>query len=113
MKIKLALSLFALLLSVNAWGGTAPNAADYTINVHVTRARMSDGRLEKLNVVIDGAKYELEAGTPAPYALLALGDYKAKVVKDERKESYYSIREYEFLFPNNKTTRFFVVGQTE
>jgi hypothetical protein len=99
-----------LLLSAYAWAGSAPNPADYTINVHVTRSRIPDG---KVNVVIDGKKYELQAESPSHNMLLALGDYKAKVAKDEHRESYYSLREYEFLFPDNKTKRFVVAGQTE
>jgi hypothetical protein len=111
MKTKLVLSLVALLLSAYASAGAAPNPADYTISVHVTRSR-SVGLDGRLNVVIDGKKYELQAGA-IPQGLLALGDYKAKIVRDEHKESYYSIREYEFLFPGNKTRRFTVVGETE
>jgi hypothetical protein len=99
------------MLSVYAFAGTAPNPADYTISVHVTRTR-SVGLDGRLNIVIDGKKYELQAGA-VPQGVLALGDYKAKVVRDEHKESYYSIREYEFLFPDNKTRRFTVVGETE
>jgi hypothetical protein len=45
--------------------------------------------------------------------LLALGDYKAKLVKDEHKTTYGSNQVYEFLFPDKKTRQFTVVGQTE
>jgi hypothetical protein len=109
MKTMRALSFVALLLATYAWAKAAPNPADYTINVHVTRSRMEFG---KLNVVIDGKKYLLEGGTE-PGKTLALGDYKAKVVKDEHAESYYLHREYEFMFPDNKTKRFSVIGATE
>jgi hypothetical protein len=44
---------------------------------------------------------------------LALGDYKAKLVKDEHKKTYESLQEYEFLLPDKKTRKFSVVGQTE
>jgi len=44
---------------------------------------------------------------------LALGDYKAKLVRDEHKTSYESAQVYEFLFPDKKTRRFEVVGQSE
>jgi len=47
------------------------------------------------------------------FNLLALGDYKAKLVKDDHKTPYESIRMYEFQFPDKKTRKFAVAGQTE
>jgi len=108
----------AVLLSVSAfaWAGSSPNPAEYSVNVHVSRSRMvNDGRsiayVQKLNVVIDGKKYELESG--GPNTLLAVGDYKAKLVRDEHHGTYDSFQVYEFLFPDQKTRKFTVVGQTE
>jgi hypothetical protein len=63
-----------------------------------------------LNVVIDGKKYELQSEL-AIGRLLALGDYKAKLVTN-RKSAYEALRVYEFLLPD-KTRRYEVVGQTE
>jgi hypothetical protein len=111
------ITLAALLLfSAFAWAGDKPNPADYTVNVHVTASRMVSERdynidVQKLNVVINGKKYELESGGEG--TLLALGDYKAKLVKDEHKGTYDSLQVYEFLFPDQKTRKFTVVGQTE
>lgn len=99
-----------LMLSAFAWAKDNPNPADYTINVHVTRSRNS-GDSQRLNVIINGKKYELQRSYFQ--AVLALGDYKAKFVKDEHKEAYDSVQEYEFLFPDQKTGKFAVVGQTE
>jgi hypothetical protein len=65
-----------------------------------------------LGVVIDGKNYNLQSEI-ALYFLLALGDYKAKLVKDEHKTTYDSLQIYEFLFPDNKTRRFVVIGQSE
>ncbi len=45
--------------------------------------------------------------------LLSLGDYKAKIVRDDHKVTYDSYKIYEFLFPDQKTRKFIVVGQTE
>ncbi len=104
-----------LLFSMLAWAGEAPNPADYTVNVHVIRSRMvPDGGnyFQKLNVVIDGKKYELRSYSVS-FMLLALGDYKAKLVKDDHKGTYDSYKIYEFLFPDQKTRKFTVVGQTE
>jgi hypothetical protein len=114
---KIALAALLLLVSAFAWAGTNPNPAEYTINVHVSASRIVhyDEKLssysQMLNVVIDGKKYELESRSPN--MLLAIGDYKAKLVKDEHKGTYDSLQVYEFLFPDQKTRKFTVVGKTE
>ena len=100
-----------LLLSAHTWAGGNPNPAEYTVNIHVKSSSIAGGQ-QDLSVVIDGKKYDLESET-VPRALLALGDYKAKLVKDEHKTTYDSVRVYEFLFPDNKMRKFTVVGQTE
>jgi hypothetical protein len=100
-----------VLLSAFALAGANPNPADYTINVHVSKSR-TVGAQQRLNVVISGKKFRLEGTGPA-YMLLALGDYKAKLAKDEHKGTGDSLQIYEFLLPGQKTRRFWVVGQTE
>jgi hypothetical protein len=117
MRSKLALFLFWLLLAANAWAGTAPNAADYVINVHVSKSCMVRGdnsalHWQKLSVVIDGKNYKLES-VGAPNMLLTPSDYKARLTKDEQKKEYESLQIYEFLFPDQKTRRFVVVERTE
>jgi hypothetical protein len=111
---KLTLAIL-LLLSTLAWAAD-PNPADYTINVHVTTSRMvlegdANAFNQELNVIIGGKKYELRCSSIN--ALLALGDYKAKLVKDEHRTTYDSYQVYEFLFPDKKTRKFDVVGQSE
>jgi hypothetical protein len=104
-----------LLFSALVWAGTIPNPADYAINVHVSASRMlpeSGARWQELSVVINGKNYQL-VSDDVPNMLLALGDYKAKLVKDEHKAAYESYQIYEFLFPDQKTRKFVVVGQTE
>ena len=98
-----------LMLSAFAWAGATPNPTDYIINVHVTRAHYSHS-LQKLDVVINEKKFELEGSESM---LLALGDYKAKLVKDDHRSSYGSSQEYEFLYPDQKIKRFWVIGQSE
>lgn len=112
---KLAIAVL-LLFSALAWAGGEPNPADYTINVHVSSSRMVvEGNpiafSQELNATIDGKKYELWSSSVN--ALLALGDYKAKLVRDDHRTTYDSYRVYEFLFPDNKTRKFVVVGITE
>ena len=50
-----------------------------------------------------------------PNALLSLGDYKAKQVKNDhwRGAAYDSYEVYEVLLPDKNTRRFIVVGQSE
>jgi len=106
-----------LMASVLAWAGPDPNPAEYTINIHVSSSRLvAEGRsnayLQRLNVVIAGKKYELESGFPVN-AMLEIGDYKAKLIRDEHHTEYDSLQVYEFLFHDKKTRKFEVVGQTE
>lgn len=108
-KITLAVLLF--LFSAFAWAGTPPNPADYTVNVHVSRSRyVRNGQW--VNVTIDGKKYELECFNNTG-ELLALGDYKARLVKDQHRTTYDSYQMYEFLLPDQKTRKFTVKGQME
>jgi hypothetical protein len=107
---KIALAVL-LSLSAFAWAGTNPNPADYAITVHVSKSYIGTHGEQKVSVIIDGKKYELAA--TGDTMLLALGDYKAKLVKDKHKGTYGSRQVYEFLLPDQKTRKFHVVGQTE
>ena len=92
-----------------------------TINIHVTSSYVvaSPGRFEgaysaqKLDVLVDVKKYELTASVPNKGGLLKPGDYKARLVRDEHQSAYEASQEYEFQFPDKKTRKFFVSGQTE
>ena len=106
------IALAALLLSAFVWAGTPPKPADYTINVHVSKSYFGTHGEQRADAVIDGKKYELVAGPDYPM-LLALGDYKAKLVKDEHRGTYGFRQEYEFVFSDQRTKKFRVVGQTE
>jgi len=111
--------LCVLLVSTFVWA--APNTNEYTINIHVTSSYVveSPGKFEgsatvqKLNVLVDGKKYELTALATKRGGLLTPGDYKARLVRDEHQTTYESSQEYEFLFTDKKTRKFFVTGQTE
>lgn len=88
--------VFFLLCSALCQAAAAPS--DYNINVPVSATRMvlqehSAGR-QSLTVTIDGKKYELDS-LGYPNALLMLGDYKARLVKDQHwAGSYDSWRVY-------------------
>lgn len=62
--------------------------------------------------MIDGKNYGLESEGDVN-VLLAVIDYKAKLVKDEHRTKYDSYKVYEFLFSDQRTRRFIVVSQTE
>ncbi len=99
-----------LLASASAWAGTDPNPADYSVDVHVSSSNIDTGAL-RLNAVIDGKNYELQGF--AGGSLLALGDYKAKLVEEKHKTSYEFQMVYEFLFPDKRVSKFTVLGQWE
>ena len=105
-------TLFVLLLLATL-APAAPAPEEYSINVHVTSSYLvpGPGGSQGLDVIIEGKKYQLSA---ASYGyLLALGDYKAKLIEVKHKSSYESDRRYELLFPDGKTRGFYVVGQSE
>jgi hypothetical protein len=105
----------AILLLLSTFASAAdPKPADYAINVHVSASRLvREGHgAQDLDVIIDGKKYELQSDLGVG-DLLALGDYKAKLVQNDHRTDYDSHQAYEFLFPDNKTRRFDVVGQWE
>jgi hypothetical protein len=68
--------------------------------------------LQKLTVLIGEKRYELSA-MARKHGLLAPGDYKARLSRDEHKTAFESKQEYEFLFPDKTTRKFFVTGETE
>jgi len=111
-------TFLATLLLALAWSApAAPNPADYTITVHVRSSRLvnmfagKDAFLAQyLTVSINGKKYELEA---AGGSRLRLGDYKAKVEKDNSPRPYEYDRAYEFLFADGSTRKYWVVGEEE
>ena len=107
--------IFLLLCSASCW---AAPASDYNLNLHVSATRMvrEPGSLvhyQSLMVTIEGKKYELES-LDRPNALLMLGDYKARLVKDQHWAGPYdSYRVYELLLPDNKKRQFVVVGESQ
>jgi hypothetical protein len=104
------IAIAILLFSPLALAAGGPNPSEYTVNVHVCSSSMDPHGNQLLDVVIDGKKYELKSEL-AIGRLLALGDFKAKLVTNH-KTAYESFQVYEFLFPD-KTRQYDVVGQTE
>jgi hypothetical protein len=120
--MKRAVLFVTLLLA--AIVSAAPNPDEYSISVHVSSSNWvmrpsTSGPLlfQRLSIIIDGKKYELEGairwGNTSAVPVLALGDYKAKLVQDQHKNAYEFSQTYEFLFPDKKTRKFIVMGQIE
>jgi hypothetical protein len=118
--------LFAILLTAStlAWAEKAPNPADYTTVVHVQSSHLVDvcrgssnlvrcGKTQqRLNVVINGKKYELNSKDDSDF-VLRTGDYKAKgweIVPPELSEYHM---ELDILFPDGTTRKYVVVGESE
>jgi hypothetical protein len=94
-----------LLCSAFAWAGqkVASDPSQYTVNIHVSESRLLiPADRQMLTASIDRKKYKLRSEFYRA-TVLALGDYKAKLVKDERKVPYELNQWYELLFPDNKT----------
>jgi hypothetical protein len=108
-----------LILAATCWGQS--NATQYPVTVHVIssywvieQTSIGPRGYQKLNVTIDGRKLECKAEVPSGKpTLLAVGDYKAKLVEDIHKRSYESMQTYEFRFADNTTRKFMVTGQSE
>ena len=79
------------------------------VPLHGNRKRILEGRAD---VVVDGKKYEPTA-LGAKTGIINTRRYKARFVQDEHRTSYDSFQEYEFLFPDKKTRKLLVPGQTE
>jgi hypothetical protein len=45
--------------------------------------------------------------------VLKLGDYKAKLVKDDRSSAFFIMQAYEILFPDGTKKKFDVVGVSQ
>ncbi len=133
--MKKVLITLAILSMVPALAFAKPNPANYTLTAHVqsshfvlecdsilvgggsTAGHTICSKNLHLNVVIDGKKYELDGG--GYDYLLRLGDYKAKMLPDDSSASsnppadYEYHRKFEFLFPDGKTRKYSVVGESE
>jgi hypothetical protein len=122
-----ALPAAALLFSLivvcahSAAGAEAKNdPSQYPVTVHVSAAASaspSNYAVEILTVTIDGKHYQLAgsgfSGKVCCSGLINLGDYHAKLMKDQHKTSYESLQQYEILFPDGSTRKFDVIAQSE
>jgi hypothetical protein len=118
--------LVALLMTVaTGWSEKpAPNPAEYTVAIHVQSSRLTpacsdvtNGNsfcrwTQHLTVLINEKKCELDSTIVTP-DLLRVGDYKAKMLKEETKHPYEYLRTYEFLFSDGTIRDYYVMGESE
>ena len=104
----------------------APNSADYITTIHVQTSRIASDCSDvtngtsvcfwnqHLDVTIDGKKYEMVGNRAKKNVyVLRLGDYKAKVLKEDTSRTYEYNRSYELLFADGTTGDFQVTAEIE
>ena len=121
--------LSSLVILCSTFAIAAPNPADFPETLHVTGSHLvfdiSGGHVipaQRLEVIASGKKYELygtslssiDNGTDHLHnGVLPIGDYKAKLIREDLKPSYLLFLSYKILLPDGKTTTLSVVGQSE
>ncbi|MGH9587552.1 MAG: hypothetical protein ACRD3F_11410 [Acidobacteriaceae bacterium] len=113
-----------LMCPVAVWSQQNSDPA-YPITVHVVSSRImteqqTSGRdtpVERLEVLIKGKKYALQGYAPkvtiTRYGVIAPGDYAAALTDDHSKGTYLYHQEYKIKFPDGKTAKFKLIGESE
>ncbi len=117
MKYAFLAVILATTTTTFAFSEKPSDSADYTVSVHVQSSRkitVCEGQgcttEQHLIVLIDTKKFDLmELGRRTN--LIRVGNYKAKIVKDETPAPYEYRRVYQILFPDGKASSFEVVGE--
>jgi hypothetical protein len=107
-------TVFLLCASVLSFAQKEP-AKEYPIKVHVSSSEQQGFGMHEqqiLRVVIDGKKYQLIALGSRPWAL-PVGDYQARIIKDQPIQGGQYERRYEIIFPDGKTAQYDVGGESE
>jgi len=120
MKKSILLSITILLFSLAA-AIHAQKAEDYPITVHVYRTGPSfNEAFWFLEVTIEGKQLTLESSIPpvkfsfrGTPIVMKIGDYKARIVKEDQINAAAYTRRYEFLLSDGKKLEFDVAGELE
>jgi hypothetical protein len=111
-----------------AWASSTADQSSFTVNVHVSKSSLEivpDGKLnslgQRLNVTIDGRQLVLEGNQivgkkkliGGEVWLLPVGDYKAKVKKEDTAPNGAYWRQYEILLKDGSTWDCYVFGESE
>ena len=92
------------------------SATNYPVKVHVVSCHIvafagENNGHQQLEVIIEGKKYVLDAvSLTFP---THPGDYQARLLKDEKKDTGQFYREYEILFADGKAAKYRVTGESE
>lgn len=84
----------------------------YDIQAHIVESHIDSGA-QYLTAVINGSKYELKSANTASKGVVALGDYKAKLIAQQQKPTHEFTKIYNLLFPDGSFRAFLVIGQME
>ena len=106
--------VFLLSASLVSFAQKEP-AKQYPVTVHVSSSEQQGSGMQQhqvLRVVIDGKKYQLVALNSMPWAL-PVGDYRARITKDEPIKGGQYERRYELIFPDGTTAQYEVGGESE
>ena len=114
---KLAL-IFLMLQTVFLAAADKANPADFGVKVHVISSSLRHDRTgftpsQVLEVTIDGQPIQLTSFLLSANAVLAIGDYPArlstnKAYANQHPNGYDIIRAYDLLFPDGHTRTFTV-----
>ncbi len=87
-------------------------ALQYPLLVHVAHARLMGQPVSVLHLdaVIDGKTVELETGATS---LLHIGEYQARLLKDDEGKSGWFSKSYELLFTDGTKVVFSEVAESE
>jgi hypothetical protein len=125
--MKKVILVFLILVSTTVWAEKPkPNPSDFAVNIHVQSSRLkvecgdvTSGTsvcywYQYLSAMVDGKKVELRGNMMVRNEyLLKLGDYKAKILKEEDTRVYGYQRTYQMLFPDGAVAEYLVVGESE
>ncbi|MGA9672621.1 MAG: hypothetical protein WBQ94_25620 [Terracidiphilus sp.] len=115
-----ALLVASLMAAAPGWAEKpAPNAAEYTVAIQVQSSRLTTicgsglcNQFQSLSVTIEGKRYELTSKRMV-MDVLRVGDFKAKMIKEETTKPYQYQRTYEFLFSDGTVRDYSVTGESE
>jgi hypothetical protein len=130
--MKRLLLVVALILVISAGGvvgwGAPADPSSFPVNVHVSTSKLEIVPGEKLNtlgqrldVTIDGRHLVLEGNQiigkkkfiGGEVWVLPVGDYKARIKKEDASPNGAYWREYEILLKDGSTWDCYVVGESE
>ena len=114
--------IFLLLFVASASAQSSSSAYPIAVTVQgssvvdvcdVSQGSSLDFLYMKLSVIIEGRHLELRGNKPAKNGILALGEYKAKLVTDKHEKPYLLDQVYELQYPDGATDRFTVTRETQ